>query len=63
MCDEPDHKNLFEIIGDQIADCLPERLRNDEEFRRSLGSLCGFVAGCVVAKTIIELLFGKGDKK
>jgi hypothetical protein len=63
MCDEPEPKCLTEIIGEQIARCLPERLRNDAKFMYDLGGLCGFVVGWVVGKRIIELLFPKDDKK
>jgi hypothetical protein len=63
MCDEPEHKSLFEIIEDQIGRCLPDRLRNDKEFVHSLGSLCGFIAGCIVGKKVVEWLFPRGDDK
>ena len=63
MCDEPEHKSLLEQVGDQICECLPERLRNDDKFRYRFGQLCGFAAGWFVAKKVIELLFPRGDKK
>ena len=63
MSNEPEHKSLIEIVGDQICDFLPERLRNDEKFVHGLGMLCGFAAGWIIGKTIIELLFPRGDKK
>ena len=63
MCNEPERKSLVEMIGDEIGECLPESLRNDKQFMYSLGSLCGFAAGWVVGKRVIELLFPRGDKK
>ena len=63
MCDEPEHKSPLEIIGDQICELLPEKLRNDEKFVYNLGKMCGFAAGWIVGKKIIELLFPRGDKK
>jgi hypothetical protein len=63
MCDKPEHRTPLEIIGDQICDLLPEPLRNDKEFVYDLGRLLGFAAGWVVGKTVIELLFPKGDDK
>ena len=63
MCDEPEHQTLLEIISEQICEFLPENLRNDEKFVYRFGQLCGFAAGWIVGKKIIELLFPKGDKK
>ena len=63
MCDEPERKSLTEIIEDQIANFLPETLRNDEKFVHSFGQLLQFAAGWFVAKKVIELLFPRGDKK
>jgi hypothetical protein len=57
MCDEPDHESLLETAGE------PEPLREDEDFRYHFGRLIGFIAGWVVGKTVIELLFPKGDDK
>ena len=63
MCDEHEHKSLLETVGDEIYKCLPETLRNDEKFVYHFGQLLGFAAGWVVGKTVIELLFPKGDVK
>jgi hypothetical protein len=63
MSDEPKHKTPVEIFGDQICECLPENLRNDEKFVYNLGKVCGFAAGWIVGRKIIELLFPRGDKK
>jgi hypothetical protein len=63
MCDEPEHKSLLERVGDEIGECLPERLRNDDKFRYRFGQLCGFAAGWIVGRKIVELLFPKGDDK
>ena len=57
MCDEPEHESLLETVGEPVP------LREDEDFRYHFGRLIGFIAGWVVGKTIIELLFLKGDKK
>ena len=63
MCDEPDHKSFVAKLGDEIGACLPESLRSDKRFMYSLGKLSGLAAGWIVGKTIIELLFPRGDKK
>ncbi len=63
MCDEPEHRNVLERIGDELGECLPERLRNDDKFRYRFEQLCGFAAGWVFGKWIIEMVFGKGDKE
>ena len=63
MSDEPNRKSLTEIIEDQIAEFLPEKLRNDEKFVHGFGQLLGFAAGWVIGTKIIELLFPRGDKK
>ena len=63
MSDEPDDKSPLETLGDQICECLPERLRNDKKFAYRFGQLCGFAAGWFVGKKVIELLFPRGDKK
>ena len=63
MCNEPDHKSLIAKIGDEIGECLPESLRNDKRFMYSLGNLCGFAAGWIVGKKIIELLFPQRSDK
>jgi hypothetical protein len=63
MCDEPEHRNLLERVGDEIDECLPERLRNDEQLGYHLGQLCGFAAGWIFGKKVIELLFPRGDRK
>ena len=63
MCDEPEHKSLLDMVGEQICESLPESLRTDEEFVYDLGRLCGFAAGWFVGKTVIEFLFPRGDKK
>ena len=63
MCDEPEHKSPLEIIGDQICELLPEKLRNDEKFVYNLGKIAAVAAGWIVGKKIIELLFPRGDKK
>ena len=63
MSDEPEHKTLLETVGDEICECLPEKLRNDKKFVHGLGMLCGFAAGWFVGKKVIELLFPKGDDK
>jgi len=57
MCDESEHESLLETDGE------PERLREDEDFRYHFGRLVGFIAGWVVGKKVIELLFPKGDDK
>ncbi len=63
MCDKPEHRTPLETVGELICEFLPENLRNDKEFVYDLGRLCGFAAGWVVGKTVIELLFPRGDKK
>lgn len=63
MSDEPDHKTPLEIIGNQICDCLPESLRKDKKFVFHFGELCGFLAGWVIGKKVIESFLGKGDGK
>jgi hypothetical protein len=63
MCDEPEHRSLLEQVGDEIGECLPERLRNDEKFGYCFGQLLGFAAGWIVGRKIVELLFPKGDDK
>ena len=63
MSDEPEHKNPLEIVGDQICECLPEKLRNDKKFAYRFGQLIGFAAGWFAGKKVIELLFSKGDDK
>ena len=63
MPSEHKHKTAIEMTGDQICECLPEQLRNDKKFVYRFGQLCGFAAGWIVGKTIIELLFPRGDKK
>ena len=63
MSDEPEHQSPLEIIGEQICDFLPEKLRNDENFVYGFGQLCGFAASWIVGKKIVELLFPtRGDK-
>ena len=59
MCDEPEHKSLLERVGDEIGEFLPERFRNDEKLGYRFGQLCGFAAGWIVGRKVIELLFGK----
>jgi hypothetical protein len=63
MCDEPERKTPLEIIGDQICDFLPEKLRNNEKFVYGLGMLCGFATGWIIGKKAVEWLFPRGDKK
>ena len=63
MSDVHEHKSLLERVGDEIAECLPERLRNDKKFAYRFGQLLGFAAGWIVGKKVIELLFSKGDDK
>jgi hypothetical protein len=63
MSDEHEHKSLLERVGDEIGECLPERLRNDEKFGYRFGQLLGFAAGWIVGRKIVELLFPRGDKK
>lgn len=63
MSDETKHKSPLEIIGDQICECLPEHLRNDEQFAYGLGKMCGLAAGWILGQKIIELLFSEGDDK
>lgn len=57
MCDEHDHKSLVAKLGDEIAEFLPESIRNDERRMYSLGRLCGFAAGWVIGKRVVELFF------
>ena len=59
MCDEPEHESLLETVGEPE----PTREDEDEDFRYHFGRLIGFIAGWVVGKTVIELLFPKGDDK
>jgi len=63
MSDEPERKTPLEIIGDQICEFLPEKLRNNEKFVYHFGQLCGFATGWIIGKKIIELLFPRGDDK
>jgi len=63
MCDEPERKTAIEMIGEQICEFLPEKLRNDEKFVYRFGQLCGFAAGWIVGRKVIELFFPKGDDK
>jgi hypothetical protein len=63
VCDQPEHRNLLERLGDEIDECLPEKLRNDEVFVRSFRTLCGVMAGWIIGKTLAKLLFPKDDDK
>ena len=63
MSDEHEHKTMLETVGDQICECLPERLRNDKKFAYRFGQLLGFTAGWIVGRKIVELLFPKRDDK
>ena len=63
MCDEPEHKSLTEIIGDQIGEFLPENLEEARKVAYRIGQVCGFAIGWIVVRKTIELLFPKGDDK
>jgi hypothetical protein len=63
MSNEPDDKPFLEIVGEKIGECMPERLREDERFAYVFGSLCGFAAGWVVGKKVVQWLFGEGDEE
>jgi hypothetical protein len=63
MSDEPEHKSPLEIIGDQVCEHLPESLRNDDAFVRRFGRSCGFFAGWIIGRWIVDLLFRRGDDK
>ena len=63
MSDEPEHKTLTEIVGDQLSEFLPENLEEAEKYAYRIGQVCGFVVGWIVVKQVIELLFPKGDDK
>jgi len=63
MCDEPEHKTLTEIIGDQLSEFLPDDLEEARKVAYRIGQVIGFVAGWIVVREVIELLFPKGDDK
>jgi hypothetical protein len=57
MSDEPKHRSLIEIIGDQLSEFLPDDLQEAEKVAYRIGQVCGFVVGWFVGKKVIELLF------
>ena len=63
MSNEPDRKTLTEIIGDQLSEFLPDDLEEAEKVAYGIGQVIGFVAGWIVVREVIELLFPKGDDR
>jgi hypothetical protein len=63
MSDEPEHKTLTEIVGDQLSEFLPENLEEARKVAYRIGQVIGFAAGWIVVMNVIELLFPKGNDK
>ena len=62
MSDKSDHKELLDIIGEEIMETLPEQMRTEEN-ASLLGSICGFATGWFLTQQVIEWFLPKRDDK